>query len=105
MQIRSSPFVRVQNRKHIILDMPLWMPTAALLDVARESIMPTRTERLAHFLRLFAGYKYIHISPSSLAMSKNTLPVPLLCSCRSHVRTAAFQSFIGWLPTFQPLDS
>jgi hypothetical protein len=35
------------------------MPAAALLDVARESPMPTLTERLAYFLAFFASYQNI----------------------------------------------
>jgi hypothetical protein len=42
--------------QHIILNMPLRMPAAALLYVARESPMPTLTERLAYFLAFFASY-------------------------------------------------
>lgn len=41
MQICSSPFVRVQNRKHIILDMPLRMTAGALLQVAGIRLMAT----------------------------------------------------------------
>jgi hypothetical protein len=63
MQIRSSPFVRVQNRKRIILNMPLWVPPAALLQIARKSTMAESAKRLADFLRFFTRDKYVHHSP------------------------------------------
>jgi hypothetical protein len=46
----------VYQPQHIVLDMPLRMPTAALLNIARESPMTTLTERLAYFLAFFASY-------------------------------------------------
>ena len=48
--------VPIEQRQAIALDMPLRMPTAALLNVARESIMPTRTKSLAYFLAFLASY-------------------------------------------------
>jgi hypothetical protein len=80
MQIRSSPFVRVQNRKRIILNMPLRMTTAALLDVARESIMPTRPECLAHFLALFASHQYVY-NVTSFSFIQPPFIVPYVCLC------------------------
>ena len=48
--------IPVEQRQHIALNMPLWMPTAALLQVARIRFMAQRPERFADFLRFFASY-------------------------------------------------
>jgi hypothetical protein len=56
MQIRSSPFVRVQNRKHIILDMPLRMTAGTFDDITRIGFMPLFSKSLTNNLTFFASY-------------------------------------------------
>lgn len=70
--------VPIEQRQAIALYVPLWMPAAALLNVARESIMPTRTKRLAYFLAFFTSHQYVYnvtsfsfIQPHKISRAKS----------------------------------
>jgi hypothetical protein len=48
----------MQERKHILLEMPLGMTAAAILDVATISLVSEFPESLAHGLTFLTCYKY-----------------------------------------------
>ena len=57
---RLEGAVSVYQLKSISLDVPLRMSSAALLQVTAEGSVPSFSEGLAHSLRFFASYQYIH---------------------------------------------
>ena len=60
---RHKPAIAIEKRQHISADMPLWMSTAALLQIAAKSAMTESAKRLADFLRFLTRDEYVHHSP------------------------------------------
>ena len=52
---RDKRAIAIQQRKNIAHDMPLRVPTRAVLQIAGIRFMPTFPECFAHFLGFFAG--------------------------------------------------
>lgn len=53
--------VAVEQQQAVAHHVPFGMPTAAILQVARESAMPYLSESLAYGLALLASHKYVQL--------------------------------------------
>lgn len=85
--------------------MPVKLPAGPSADVAFICVKQRWRITVAVYLfTVFVRHNTDGINSLSF-LSVFLLPPELLKPFFSHVRTVAFQSFIGFLPTFQPLPS